>query len=60
MGKIITVEGYKAFRGVLVVYIGKNKTREIFGDWLYKPETDCWYGNGESIPASICKIASVE
>jgi len=55
---MIVVEGYKAFRGVMLI-IPKNKEMQPFEiecDWLYKPEYDCWYGNGSSYPAGICEI----
>jgi hypothetical protein len=61
MGKLISVEGYKAFRGTMKI---RPKTAavpsfELFGDWLYKPETDCWYGKGSSFAADICTIMEV-
>lgn len=55
---MIRVEGYKAFRGVMRI-IPKNEKfspYEVEGDWLYKPEYDCWYGKGSSYPASICEV----
>ena len=60
--KIISVEGYKAFRGTMKI---RPKTAsvpsfELSGDWLYKPETDCWYGKGSSFAADICTIVSVD
>lgn len=60
--KIISVEGYKAFRGVMRI-TPKNTNfpaREIEGDWLYKPDTDCWYGNGSSFMSEICEIVEVK
>lgn len=54
---MISVEGYKAFTGVLRV-TPKNKNFEPFelrGDFLYKPETGCWYGCGSSFCAEICE-----
>lgn len=54
MGKMIEVEGFKAFRGVMRV-CGKN----ISGDWLYNPHTECWYGCGWSYPAIMCKVLEV-
>lgn len=57
----ITVEGYKAFRGTMKI---RPKTAavpsfELSGDWLYKPETGCWYGKGSSFAADICTIVEV-
>jgi hypothetical protein len=59
---MIEVEGYKAFNGVMRI-VPKNvlfKPFEVNGDWLYKPETDCWYGGGSSYPASICEVVVEE
>ena len=60
--KVISVEGYKAFRGTMKI---RPKTAsvpsfELSGDWLYKPETDCWYGKGSSFAADICTIVEVK
>ena len=59
--KIIFVEGYKAFRGTMKI---RPKTAsvpsfELSGDWLYKPETKCWYGKGSSFAEDICTIVEV-
>lgn len=58
--KIISVEGYKAFHGDM--RITPKNTAEPFcivnKDWLYKPDTNCWYGDGRSFPADICEIIS--
>lgn len=60
---MICVEGYKAFQGAMVI-TPKNKDIEpstIIGDWLYKPDTDCWYSSdGRSYPASICQPVELE
>lgn len=56
--KMICVEGYKAFRGTMRI-TPKNPEfppRDITGDWLYKPEYDCWYGGGASFSAQICEV----
>lgn len=62
MKRIISVEGYKAFRGVMLWTPGNPEYRPqyIHGDWLYRPDTDCWYCNGRSFPASTCKVEIVE
>lgn len=56
---MIKVEGYKAFHGTMRI-VPKNTSIEpivIEGtDWLYKPETKCWYGNGRSFSEEICEI----
>lgn len=55
---MIKVEGYKAFHGDMRIE-PKNKLYRAFyicdKDWLYKPESDCWYGDGRSFPAEICE-----
>ena len=55
---MIQVEGYKAFHGDMKS-TPKNALYPSFyicnKDWLYKPDTDCWYGNGQSFSAEICE-----
>ena len=54
---MIKVEGYKAFHGDMKIE-PKNTLYNAFyivdKDWLYKPDTNCWYGNGQSFSADIC------
>lgn len=52
---MIKCEGYKAFHGSAVIKPTNPKFPpfEMRGDWLYKPEYDCWYCNGSSYPAEI-------
>ena len=56
---MICVEGYKAFHGTMRI-IPVNTSLKPFiianKDWLYKPDTKCWYGDGRSFPADICEI----
>lgn len=59
---MIQVEGYKAFRGTMRI-TPKNPQfpqQKIHGDWLYKPEHQCWYGHGQSFMAEICEIITDE
>ena len=60
--KIIKVEGYKAFRGEMLVTPGNPQYApfKLVGDWLYKPEADCWYCKGRSFPAFTCQISEVQ
>jgi hypothetical protein len=60
MGKIICVAGYKAFVGLMKVFINDINTAEIYGDWVYTPETDEWLCDNQRYPASICRIESVD
>ena len=55
---MIKVEGYKAFRGVMKITPKTEAVKpfELESDWLYKPDTDCWYGDGRSFCASICEV----
>lgn len=60
--KIIQVEGYKAFRGTMKVTPGNPAFQPytLTGDWLYKPDTDCWYCKGRSFPAFTCEPIETE
>lgn len=61
--KIIQVEGYKAFHGDMHI-VPTNTLYPPFyicdKDWLYKTDTDCWYGDGRSFPANICHIVDAD
>jgi hypothetical protein len=54
---MINVEGYRAFRGTMRI-TPKNgiKPFDIEGDWLYKPDFGCWYGQGRSFAEEICEV----
>lgn len=57
---MIKVEGYKAFHGTMkITPTGAAVFKEPWfiydKDWLYKPDTDCWYGDGRSFSAEICE-----
>lgn len=61
--KMICVEGYKAFHGKMKVCVRGNvcwHEMVITGDWLYRPDTDCWYNGGSSYPADFCIVLEVE
>lgn len=55
---MVEVEGYKAFKGVMKITpkCDTIKPFEIECDWLYKPDTECWYGSGRSFSKDICEI----
>ena len=59
---MIKSEGYLAFRGTMRITYRNPQfpAEEIHGDWLYKPEYDCWYANGRSYPAEICDVVEDE
>jgi len=53
---MIVSEGIRAFRGIMRI---EPKCKEPFyleGDWVYRPETGCWYGCGCSFGEDICVI----
>ena len=59
---MLTSEGYKMFRGsgqIRNTQTGKTVRTER-GDWLYKPEYDCWYVNGSSYPAECVTVVEDE
>ncbi len=58
MRKIICVQGYKAFTGVMRVFGPDKPAEEIYGEWLYRPDTDCWYCKEQTYPAEYCAIVS--
>lgn len=60
MRKVIIVEGYKAFTGWMRICWMDRPMEEHRGDWLYRPDTDCWYGKGQSFPAEVCTILEVQ
>ncbi len=61
MGKIINVEGYKAFHGTMrITPKAAVPEFELTGDWLYRPDTGCWYGLCSSFAEDICVIVEVE
>ena len=55
---MLECEDYKMFRGIMRIAPPNPKfpTEEIEATWLYKPEYQCWYGNGRSYDESICTI----
>ena len=59
---MLSVEGYAMFRGVLQVTPKHPDILpfQLTGVFLYKPDTDCWYGQGRSFAASICEVVSDE
>ena len=60
--KMICVEGYKAFHGEMKITPLNPDIAPytMTGDWLYKPDTDCWYGRGQSFPAIVCEPVVTE
>lgn len=58
---LISSEGYKTFRGTMHIIPGNPAfpPYDLDGDWLYKPDTGCWYCKGRSFPAETCEILGV-
>ena len=54
--RVISVNGYRAFTGVLRIIHKDKPNEEIFADWLYRPDTNCWYCQDASFPAEQCVI----
>ena len=55
--RMIRVENYRAFHGTMRITPKCSVPPfEITADWLYKPDTRCWYGDGHSYPAGICEV----
>lgn len=59
---MLECEGYKMFKGILKVFPKSDKIKpfQLEGTFLYKPECDCWYGDGRSFAARICEIIEVK
>ena len=55
--KMIQVEGYKAFHGKMKITPKAPGFAPFIkeGDWLYRPDTGCWYGCGRSFCDEICE-----
>ncbi len=56
MKRIVEVQGFKAFHGTMRIHWRNIEPEEIFGDWLYRPDTNCWYTGAREYPAEICTI----
>ena len=52
---MIKCEGIKAFHGSATIRPKTDKVApfEVEGDWVYKPETGCWYCGGRSFAEDI-------
>lgn len=55
---MLTCEGYKMFKGTMRV---EPKSvcfprEDVYGTWLYKPDTDYWYCNGRSYSPRIVTL----
>lgn len=59
---MIIVDRYKAFRGTMGITPRTNfhEPFVLSGDFLYKPESDCWCHDVYSYSASICYIKKDE
>ena len=59
---MLSCEGYKMFRGKAKIVPPNPKFLPFIeeGDWLYKPDYDCWYVNGHSYPARVVDVEGRE
>ena len=57
---MIRSDGVLAVRGVMVIHPKNIESLCLSGDWVYRPETGCWYGCGRSFCEDICEIAEDE
>lgn len=62
---MISVDGYKMFRGTMRIKYPKGEPIEARGDWLYKPEYGYWYsycvpGFASSFSEEFCEIVEDE
>lgn len=62
---MISVDGYKMFRGTMRIKYPKGDPIEARGDWLYKPEHGYWYsycvtGFASSFSEESCEIVEDE
>lgn len=59
MGKVITVKGYKGFRGIMEIRWSAKPHEEIYGDWIYTPN-HFWHCGERTYPAELCTVGTVE
>lgn len=59
---MVEVEGYKAFKGIMQITPKDTRFNPIMlsGDFLYKPDTECWYHKGSSYPKDVCEVVKDE
>lgn len=55
---MLKLEGYKMFKGVMRITPKSESVKpfEIESTWLYRPDTEYWYGDGRSFHKSICEV----
>lgn len=44
------------FYGMMIIMPINRPPFALVADWAYRADVDCWYGNGGSYPAEICRI----
>jgi hypothetical protein len=57
---MIKVDGYWAFRGTMQIRPVSAEPFELKGEFLYIPDTKCWYDGKGSFPAEICTVITDE
>jgi hypothetical protein len=55
---MITVNGYRAFKGVMKIYNEFGDEVEIEGSWLYRPDTGNWFHQetGDRYRSDYCEV----
>lgn len=54
---MIEIEGYKAFYGSMGITPANNRSPFVLvGEFLYKPDTQCWYHEGKSYSNEVCHV----
>ena len=55
-GVSLRVEGYEIFFGIMrIMRSPTSRPFDVLGEWLYKPDTRCWYCGGASYPEQVCE-----
>ena len=57
---MLECEGYRMFYGTMLIVPAAMDSFTVTGTWLYKPDTECWYCNGQSFPAEVTEIIEEE
>lgn len=45
----------KTWNGTMMITTVNRESFSLTGAWEYSEEHDCWYLDGESFPAEICR-----
>ena len=58
---LTVMNDYMSFRGTMRITPSDPNYLpfEKFGNWLYQPNTDCWYCHGFTYAADTCEIVEM-